>query len=126
MGDRQWFVLYVLVCLEVGIFLALVPWSVLWERNYFLQTYPGLRFVVLEPAFRGAVSGLGVANVFVALREIVHRRRLAASPLELFPGGFSKKPGTEKLESPSVGHVEEPKTAAEARSRAFATREESS
>ena len=56
MGDRQWFVLYVLVCLEVGFFLMLVPWSAIWERNYFLDTFPELRIVLLSPAFRGAAS----------------------------------------------------------------------
>jgi hypothetical protein len=74
MGDRQWFVLYVLLCLEVGVFLLLVPWSVIWERNYFLQAYPGLSGVVLHPSFRGAVSGLGFANIYLGLGEVLGRR----------------------------------------------------
>ncbi len=52
MGDRQWFVLYVLVCLEVGFFLMLVPWSAIWERNYFLEAFPDLRPVLLSPTLR--------------------------------------------------------------------------
>jgi len=80
MGDRQWFVLYVLVCLEVGIFLLLVPWSAIWERNYFLQAYPSLRPIVLAPSFRGAVAGLGLANVYLGLRELVQRRRRRGAP----------------------------------------------
>lgn len=75
MGDRQWFVLYVVVCIEVGIFLTLVPWSAIWERNYFLQLYPTLRAILLAPAFRGAVAGLGVANIYMGLREVLNRRR---------------------------------------------------
>lgn len=74
MGDRQWFVLYVLVCLEVGIFLLLVPWSVIWERNYFLQAYPGLSGIMLHPSFRGAVSGLGFANIYLGVGEALGRR----------------------------------------------------
>jgi hypothetical protein len=89
MGDRQWFVLYILICLEVGIFLMLVPWSVIWERNYFLQVYPGLRPILLDPTFRGAVSGLGVANIYIVLHEVMGRRRQAAlSTTELFPRGL--------------------------------------
>ena len=89
MIDRHWYVLYVLVCLEVGIFLTLVPWSAIWERNYFLQVYPSLKPFLLDPSIRGAVSGLGVANIFVVLHEIVGRRRQSAlSSTELFPGGF--------------------------------------
>lgn len=89
MMDRHWYVLYVLVCLEVGIFLTLVPWSVIWERNYFLQVYPTLRPLFLHPSLRGAVSGLGVANIFVVLHEVMARRRQSAlSSRELFPGGL--------------------------------------
>ena len=89
MGDRQWFVLYILICLEVGIFLMLVPWSVIWERNYFLQVYPGLRPILLDPTFRGAVSGLGVANIYIVLHEVMERRRQAAlSNTGLFPQGL--------------------------------------
>ncbi len=75
MGDRQWFILYVLGCLEVGIFLALVPWSAIWERNYFLEAYPSLQSVVLAPTFRGAVAGLGLANIYLGLNEVLGRLR---------------------------------------------------
>jgi len=80
MGDRQWFILYVVVCLEVGIFLTLVPWSAIWERNYFLEAYPSLRAILLAPALRGAVAGLGLANIYMGLSEVLNRRRRA--PLE--------------------------------------------
>jgi hypothetical protein len=73
--SRQWFVLYVVVCLEVGLFLTLVPWSGIWERNYFLEVYPVLRPVLLASAVRGAVAGLGVANIYVGLNEILSRSR---------------------------------------------------
>jgi len=81
MEDRQWFILYVLICLEVGIFLVFVPWSAIWERNYFLENYPGLRPLLLSPAFRGAVCGLGFGNIYLAVHEIFGRlRRSASSP----------------------------------------------
>lgn len=75
MGERPFFVLYVLVCLEIGIFLMLVPWSAVWERNYFLQAAPALRPIVTSPWFRGAVAGLGLANIYMALAEIALRRQ---------------------------------------------------
>ena len=81
MEDRQWFVLYVLVCLEVGFFLILVPWSAIWERNYFLEAFPNLRPILLSPSLRGAVCGLGLANVYLGLAEILGRLRMRA-PLE--------------------------------------------
>jgi hypothetical protein len=86
MEDRQWLILYVVVCLEVGLFLALVPWSVVWERNFFLEAYPALRPILLAPVIRGAVTGLGVANVYMGFREILNRRRAA----ELRTGGVAE------------------------------------
>jgi len=88
MGDRQWFVLYVLICLEVGVFLLLVPWSLIWERNYFLETYPALRPLFLDSMFRGAVSGLGVANIYLGLNEVIGRKTRNSNSTELFPGGI--------------------------------------
>jgi hypothetical protein len=59
--------------LEIGIFLMLVPWSAVWERNYFLDAFPSLRPILLNPAVKGAVAGLGLANVYVGLSELFHR-----------------------------------------------------
>ena len=75
MGYRQWFILYIVVCLEVGFFLTLVPWSPIWERNYFLNAYPGLGPILLAPSVRGAVVGLGLANIYMGLSEVLRRRR---------------------------------------------------
>ena len=75
MLDRQWFVLYVLVCLEIGLFLTLVPWSAIWERNYFLEAYPGLQPYMLAPTLRGAVCGLGLANIYLGITEVLYRWR---------------------------------------------------
>jgi len=93
MGDRQWFILYVVVCLEVGIFLILVPWSAIWERNYFLEAYPSLRAILLAPALRGAVAGLGLANIYMGLSEVLNRRRRAS--LE-FPRSNEERGAEEK------------------------------
>jgi len=112
MQDRQWFVLYVLVCLEVGIFLILVPWSAIWERNYFLQAYPMLGIIVLDPTFRGAVSGLGIANIYVVLLDVIERRRQAGlTTTELFPSGVrfgSRQPTQSDKQSPTGEAADEP------------------
>lgn len=90
MEDRQWFILYIIVCMEVGFFLTLVPWSPIWERNYFLEAYPGLGPILLAPSVRGAVVGLGLANIYMGLSEVFRRRR----------GPSPGRPSL--LESPSV------------------------
>lgn len=55
--------------LLVGIILAVVPWTGLWDSNYLLQPYPSLRFLVLSPFARGTVTGLGLVNIVMAVHE---------------------------------------------------------
>ena len=56
---------------EVGLVLAVVPWSTYWERNYFATLVPMLHVVMTNYFFRGAVSGLGVVNLVAAVAEIM-------------------------------------------------------
>jgi hypothetical protein len=65
-----------LVWLELGLVLILVPWSDLWEANYFLYQYPYLGFFLKNPFLRGAISGLGLMNVFFSV-EAFRRRAMA-------------------------------------------------
>jgi hypothetical protein len=58
--------LTVVLLFEMGALLLYLPWSSLWENNYFLYHYPWLMRVVLHPSLRGAVSGIGVLDIFVA------------------------------------------------------------
>jgi hypothetical protein len=71
-------ILILLVWLELGLVLLLVPWSDFWEINYFLYQYPGLALFVKNAFFRGAVSGLGVMNIFIALEEFRRRTQSVA------------------------------------------------
>jgi hypothetical protein len=56
--------------LLVGIILVVAPWLPnLWDANYLVQPYPLLRVLALSPFTRGAVTGLGLVNVLLALQE---------------------------------------------------------
>jgi hypothetical protein len=57
--------------LWAGFLLIVVPWSVFWERNYFVQTLPALQALMRNNYVRGAVSGLGLLNVYFGLAELV-------------------------------------------------------
>jgi len=61
--------LVVLLCI-MGAVLFYLPWTSIWEKNYFLSHFPSLMRVLLHPAFRGAVSGLGVLDIFLAITMI--------------------------------------------------------
>ena len=56
--------------LEVGLVLALAPWSAYWERNYFAESVPLLHAIVTNNFARGAVTGLGLVNLGAAIGEL--------------------------------------------------------
>lgn len=64
--NRVFRVLFLLIWLEIGLLLILIPWSTYWEANYFLNRFPGLIPVLLNPYVRGAISGLGLLDAFFA------------------------------------------------------------
>ena len=71
---------------EVGLVLAVVPWSAYWERNYFADSLPVLHAIITNSFFRGAVSGLGVVNLAAAiaeLRSLLAGRRMRQSIVSL-------------------------------------------
>lgn len=55
---------------EVGLLLIVLPWSTFWERNYFVYAWPALRPVLTNEFVRGAVSGLGLVNLFAGFAEL--------------------------------------------------------
>jgi hypothetical protein len=61
--------LSVLSTLLVGLVLTVAPWTSLWDANYLLQPHPLLRAVALHGVTRGAVTGLGLVNILLALHE---------------------------------------------------------
>jgi hypothetical protein len=70
--------LSILSSLLVGLALVFAPWSPLWEANWLLQMWPAARSIVLSGFTRGAVSGLGLVNLVLALRD-VHARLTGGS-----------------------------------------------
>ena len=73
-------VVLVLLCFELGVILVLIPWSPVWERNFFLNRYPQLIPIVLNSFLRGAISGLGLLDIWIAGGLI---RRRPARPATL-------------------------------------------
>ena len=68
---RPWLLLiYLLYCAEAGLYLLLVPWSVLWSR-LLLGWTGGLRDVLMTGMARGAISALGGLVLTVGLVDLV-------------------------------------------------------
>ena len=66
-GRRLGSILFVLLCIEIGIFLLVMPWSPIWDQSLLVSRYALLRNPVLSPYLRGAVSGLGLVNLGLAV-----------------------------------------------------------
>lgn len=76
-------IFFIVICLQAGILLMILPWinfGVLgdWGNNYLLAFVtektglPILRQAVASNWFRGAVTGLGILNLFIAFWEMAH------------------------------------------------------
>ncbi len=73
------YVLYLLYCVEAGVFLCLVPWSRIWANSYFAQI-PGLRQILLSGSLRGAVSAFGLLHLVAGARDLLAFCRALREP----------------------------------------------
>ncbi len=60
----------IVLFLEVGFVLMVVPWSAYWDRNYFAEAWPLLHALITNNFVRGAVSGVGVVNLVAGVAEL--------------------------------------------------------
>ena len=72
--------IFIVFCLELGIFLVVFPWSDYWDRSFFLGVVPEWRLYWDNAYLRGAVSGLGLVNIYISMVEIIRLRRFARRP----------------------------------------------
>lgn len=68
-------ILYVIICFEIGAFLFFYPWIPIWEQNFFAAHYPWISALSQNYYVRGAISGLGLVDVFLAFYEVWRLRR---------------------------------------------------
>ncbi|MCC6744493.1 MAG: hypothetical protein IT175_11585 [Acidobacteria bacterium] len=78
-------VLYILVCFEIGALLVFLPWHRTWQENNLLFLlaewfdWPSLRLWIVSGWVRGFVTGLGVVNILIGVREIISFSRTVRS-----------------------------------------------
>lgn len=59
----------VIVAFELGLFLLVFPWLRNWEMSWIPMHSPTLAAIWMSAYFRGALSGLGLLNIYVAFGE---------------------------------------------------------
>jgi hypothetical protein len=67
--------LVVVVCFEVGVFLVVFPWMDAWGRNAIPSLNPDLIELWESNYFRGALSGLGLVNIWISFHEMLRLLR---------------------------------------------------
>ena len=69
--------LFIVFCLELGVFLLVYPWTLHWQVNTIPSLVPFLLKIWNSDYFPGAVSGLGLVNIWVAVIEMFRFRRIS-------------------------------------------------
>ena len=85
-------IFYIILCIEIGVALTIAPWWPQgmwgfgdWGNNFFLlyaaqkTGIQGLQAVVASGWVRGAVSGVGLLNLGIAIWEIFHFKQTVAA-----------------------------------------------
>jgi len=67
--------LFIVFAFEIGFFLLVFPWMRGWDRTTIPLMLPWLAHIWDNPFFRGAISGLGAVNIYIALLEVGRLRR---------------------------------------------------
>lgn len=71
--------LFIIFCMEVGVFLVVFPWTGFWDSNFFAALVPEWHGYWTNAYVRGAVSGVGVLNLYISFVEIFRLRRFASA-----------------------------------------------
>jgi hypothetical protein len=74
MWKRILYFVFVLFAIEMGLFLAALPWTSLWERNILGSLFPTFRPVLLSNYFRGALTGLGLIDIWIGVSDLWNSR----------------------------------------------------
>jgi len=87
MSSRLSVIFYIILCLEIGLVLTVLPWVPHgwlglsdWSNNYFLllaahKAGYGVQRFVASGWVRGAVSGIGILNLGMGIWELINFRQ---------------------------------------------------
>lgn len=80
MAAKLTIIFFILICFEIGFLLVILPWlpQPPWSENFLLiwmvekLQWQSLGRIVSSGYFKGAVTGLGLFNILIGIREIVN------------------------------------------------------
>lgn len=72
--QRLFLVIFVILCIEVGLVMVAVPWLPVWSDNGLLMNLPQVKTFLRLGFVRGIVSGVGLLDIWIGIWEAVHYR----------------------------------------------------
>jgi hypothetical protein len=72
--DRFWLVIRVVIYIELGMLLAVLPWTRLWTNNSLSMDLPRLNGILQMNFVRGLVTGVGLVDIWIGIWEAVRYR----------------------------------------------------
>ena len=73
--QRVFVIVYVLFCIELGLVLMVLPWMTrYWFSGGMLEQWPELRRILQSGFVRGAISGLGLLDIWIGVLEAIRYR----------------------------------------------------
>ncbi|HEU4387015.1 MAG TPA: hypothetical protein VFV34_04415 [Blastocatellia bacterium] len=91
-------VVFILICIEIGLLLTIIPWIDYWNSNHLLILlaerlhWPQLISIARSGFVRGAVTGLGLLNLMLAAREVINFKQTVRSLQTEWQGEADSKP----------------------------------
>lgn len=65
-------VILVIFCIELGMLLAVLPWTPVWVNNGLLLAHPGAKAIFQANFVRGVITGFGMVDIWIGIWEAVH------------------------------------------------------
>lgn len=75
--DRLGLVIRVVFYIELGMLLAVLPWTRFWTNNSLLMDFPRLNSLLQMNFIRGLATGVGLVDIWIGIWEAVryHERK---------------------------------------------------
>jgi hypothetical protein len=118
MSAKLTILFFILICLEIGALLIVLPWISFppWNENYLVVTFERsnwhwLASFIKSGYVRGAVTGLGFLNITLGIWEIVNFKKTARAfqiewQSEQLPGGSIAAAGVPDNRPDAAGEPE--------------------
>ncbi len=70
--QRVFAITYVVFCVTLGVWLVVLPWSGFWFDDGWVSRWPVLERWLQHGFVRGAVSGIGLIDIWLGVLEAIH------------------------------------------------------